>query len=910
MSRRASRWLPLLVFTALGVALLAGAFEGWTRLGGKDWNYFLGQTQAEVTTLQRYGQLPLWTPWRTGGQPTLAQPETMLLSPVTPLALAFGTLAAFKLLLLPLFVTGALGLLAFARRSGLSGAAAWAPALLFFGSGVFPLYVSGGWPNWLCALALLPWLLWSLRRAEDDLRWIALAALLYAGLLLCGAIYQFVFVPLFLLVETSVRALATRRARPLLVLGAALGAGLLLAAPRVLPLFEIYGLHPRQVPGDEEALPLSLLPRVWLGIALPPLTSPRAGMVVAADGAAYWPYVGAFVGPIGLALAALGLLAGRAALGWLAAGALFLWMALGSAVRPALWPHLHDLPVLGSMHAPQRLVLVSTLCLALLAGWGAQQLQQLLAHRLPPRAAQAGTAALLALVVLGLVVVNAPIARTAFQLEPTPGLSFATEFRQEDVPARPEQAGGEGYEAVLRNVGSIHGISDIPSPRVARPHDAPDYRGEVWLLGGHGTVESHLTPNVITVSARLEADDVLVVNQSWFPGWVASEAGGAGAVGSSGAADRAPGRPLVDHEGLLSLPLGAGVHELRLQYRPKAVAHGAALGALALLLAATWLLVRRAGPVQRVGRPEVAALAGCLLLGGWMVLERPRLPASRAPPVAVRLPALAGALRVSPAADVQAALDAAPAGALVLLAPGDYAGFTLRREATLCAQPGGAVRVTSRVRVEGLPAGEQVLLMGRPDDPLVLEQPLELAECRGGVALQHVRGGAALEADLAAAADGVGWVALVDSNLTATPPDPQGRLLRMPAATSPGAPEGDRPTLALTLSPLPARLVVLELRGAPGARGTVLLGLRPGHHPVRAGEPPIGVDLSGLYVTLPVQLGDDGRLEFHLRAPLGRMEPGQGLFAQFATAELVDGRWRLSLGPADGRYFEFVDAPR
>ena len=893
MGERASRrLLPLLVYTALGVALLAGALQGWTRLGGKDWNYFLGQTQAEVTTLQHYGQLPLWTPWRTGGQPTLAQPETMLLSPVTPLALVVGTLAAFKLLLLPLFVIGCLGLQAFSRRIGLSGAAAWAPALLFFGSAVFPLYVSGGWPNWLCALALLPWLLWSLRRAEDDLRWIALAALLYAGLLFCGAIYHFVFVPLFLLVEAGVRALATRRARPLLVLLAALGAGLLLAAPRVLPLFEIYGLFPRQVPGDEEALPLSLLARVWLGTELPPLTSPRAGMVVAPDGAAYWPYVGAFVGPVVLALAALGLTAGRAALGWLAAGALFLWMALGSAATPALWPALHDLPVLGSMHAPQRLVLVTTLCLALLAGWGAQRLQQLLAARVPPRAAQWGMAALLAVVVLRLVMANAPIARTAFLLEPTAGLAFAADFRQEDVPARPEQAGGEGYEAVLRNVGSINGISDIPSPRVARAHDAPDYRGEVWLLGGHGTVQAQLTPNVITVTARLDADDVLVVNQSWFPGWIASERAASAAAGPP------PARPLVNHEGLLSLPLATGEHVLRLEYRPQAVARGAALGALALLVVIAWLLVRRDAPVPRVGRPEVAALAGCLLLGGWMALERPRLPASPAPPVAVRLPALADALRVDPGANLQAALDAAPAGALVLLAPGDYAGFTLRREATLCAQPGGAVRVTSAVRVEGLPAGEQVLLMGRPDDALVLEAPLELRGCRGGVALQHVRG-PALEADLAAAE--TGWVALVDASLTAMPPDPQGRLLRMPAAA---------PSLALTLSPLPARLAVLELRGVPGARGAVLLGLRPGHHPLRAGEPPIGVDLSGLYVTLPVQLDDGGHLELHLRAPLGRMQPGQGLFAQFATAEMVDGRWKLSVGPADGRFFEFVDAPR
>ena len=59
-----------------------------------------------------------------------------------------------------------------------------------------------------------------------------------------------------------------------------------------------------------------------------------------------------------------------------------------------------------------------------------------------------------------------------------------------------------------------------------------------------------------------------------------------------------------------------------------------------------------------------------------------------------------------------------------------------------------------------------------------------------------------------------------------------------------------------------------------------------------------------------MQLGDDGRLELHLRAPLGRMQPGQGLFAQFATAALVDGRWKLDPGPADGRYFEFVETGR
>lgn len=60
-------------------------------------------------------------------------------------------------------------------------------------------------------------------------------------------------------------------------------------------------------------------------------------------------------------------------------------------------------------------------------------------------------------------------------------------------------------------------------------------------------------------------------------------------------------------------------------------------------------------------------------------------------------------------------------------------------------------------------------------------------------------------------------------------------------------------------------------------------------------------------MTLPVQLPESGRLELRLRAPLRLMEPGQGLFAQFATAEMSEGKWRVILGPADGRYFEFVE---
>lgn len=707
------------------MSLLAGAWRGWDRIGVNDWNYFLSQTQAEVTSIARYGQWPLWTPWRVGGQPTLGQPETMLYSPVTPLALLVGTLAAYKLLLLPVFLAGCLGMHALAGALGLRGRARLVPALLFFGSTIYPLYVVGGWPNWLCAMAILPWLLLACRRATDDLRWVPAAALLYAGLLYCGALFHFVMLPVFLALEALGRCLARRGPAPLLALAVIGLLGVLLAAPRVVPLLEMYGAFPRLRSQVQDDLPPSVLPEIWLQSELPDLSTPRSPLVVRPDGGAYWIYVGSYLGPVGLALAALGLLSLRRAIAWLVAGGATLWLAFGTAVTPSPWERLHDLPVYASMHSPQRLVPLVTLCLAVLAGLGFQRLELGLA-RLPARAARALGWTALALLVVPLLVVGAPVTRHAFTIAPAPGLEHGP-FRQRALPARPQQWGGENYEAVLANVGSVHGFSDIPSPRAAVPEDDPRYRGEVHLLDGHGTVDATITPNRIEVDALLDAPDRLVVNQTWFPGWRAE--GGVSATP-------------VPHEDLLSLPLPAGRHRFTLAYRPRSVPLGLLYGLGAAVVAGLWLLARRRAPVRRPGAAEWAALAGCLVLAAGIERERPPLqgaPPSRTEPHPVIANArVADAGRDGPGA-LQVALDAAAPGDVVLVRPGRYDAPRLQRGAALYAQPGGRVRLAGTLRVEGLPAGQFVALVGRDDAPLELECAVVLRDCAGTVVLQSAR---------------------------------------------------------------------------------------------------------------------------------------------------------------------------
>ncbi len=733
--------LAWLLFGALGLALLFNAYDtGWNRIGGQDWNFFLSQSQAEVSSITTWEQFPLWAPWRRGGQPSFGQAQSMLLSPVTPIALAVGVLAAFKLLLLPIFLAGCLGMYALAGQLRLRGLARLVPALVFFGSSIFPLHVRGGLPNYLFAFALLPWILYSLRRARADLRWLALAALLTAGLLLCGAVYHFVFFPLYFLIDASAESASLRSLRPLLLLGAALLCAVALGAPRLLPVADVWSQYPRPVAAEKSGLSTELMLRAWLDPELPDLSTPQSAFVLTPGAGAYWVYAGAFIGPLALLFAALGLRNWRRTWGWLLAGVFFGWLSMGDGATPSLWAALHRLPVFGSMRFPERQLALATFSIALLAGHGFQQFESWVRERLrrtddelEPR-----SAVVLAAIVVPLVLVNASITRDAFNVEPAPRQTARAAFRQEQVAGRPEQWGGEVYESVLANVGNPQGMSDIPTPPVVRAVGEPGYRGEVYLLAEHGAVLAEITPNVITVSAQLSEPDVLMVNQNYFGGWRAE-----------GDLPDFVEQDLTNRDHLLALPLPPGNFHLRLVYSPPGVARGFLLGGLAAAILGAWCLARRRATADQPGRADLVAL---LAMAGLAVCVLASVPPPQEAPLAEELNWVQGAYVVDADADaeagagangptfrdVQSALDAAPPGSRVVLRPGEYDGFVLRKPLLLAALSGGPVRVRSPVEVTGLEEGQRACLLALGSDPIELASSLSVHGGAGLLQLQSV----------------------------------------------------------------------------------------------------------------------------------------------------------------------------
>jgi hypothetical protein len=970
------------LYASLAVVMLWPALTSGGRLGGKDWNAFIGQAQAEAETLLQWNEFPAWNPWRRGGQVSFAQPESMLLTPVTPMALRFGAVLAFKLLLVPLFVACGLGLRALARDLGLRGAAAALPGALFLCAGPLPLYVNGGLPNWLFGMAILPWLLLASRRAATHRGWLIGGAALFALLLFAGSVHHFVFFPLLLAAEALARAIRERSVVPLLR-SAALGvAGVALSLVRLVPLLELFSEFPRRLDASGRFMPPELMARSLL---LPHPEGALEGLTVTVQGGSvlYWVDCGAFVGPVAALLACVAILAAwRAAWPFALIGGAFAWLAAGSGVQPSLWDALHRLPVYESMQAPERFMGYIAFAIVLLAGFGAAEVVRWVERR------GAGGARLVAgatfvLAVAPLLWFDAEIARSAFPVaaptDVTPTRWGAMKparapFAQGRFANEREQWGGPLYEAVLRNRGNVDGQSDVPSLPAAKALDALDYRGEAFLAEGRGEITAlEMTPNRARVAANLTAPDRLVVNQTWFPGW----------------RDAATGRRCEPHAGLIALPLEPGAHQVELEFAPASIPIAAGLSALALAVLLAWSVALRrerrrmaasvaagasvASPAApRPGAPfsweryaaqrglpaplrllpaDVGALAAaCVMAAGVMGWHARREPCGASPPI-VPWRETAIAVAADDGGALQRAVDGAAAGAVVRLAAGDYERAVIRRGVTLVADPLGGARLRHLV-IEDLAAGERVAVLGvalGAAAPAPVERgTLRIERCTGPVVVQGageiasppieppdltIRGSVQVvlldvsvaeaevtDSTVAAArlrASGLGaeraTVAVSDSECGAVELREGGRLHR--AGSRDGAPGQPPPPSALSLrltQPLgDGRSARIELRGPPGAKGTLIVA-RDAELVALKGRnlgQLRGPRFDGREILFPFELPSSGEQRIPVIPVAEDSRPGDGWFFQaFLKADESDGAaGGLTYSAMDGG---LLDPPR
>jgi len=317
----------------------------------------------------RVGKLPFWTPYVFSGMPFLADPQLGAWYPLNfPFFVAGITPRAIEWQLALHAFLAALGGYLLARDLLGSRAAGVFTGIFFAFSGLFTEHSSH--VGIFQAAALLPWLLWTGRRAMYGARWLPAVTVVAACIVLIGhfqtALYSFFALAILLAVEAARGTAAERWRRAAAALAcAALGAATL-PAVMVLPGMELTGQSIRASGDYRHDAGAALTPGSLLTLVSPdrygaPEVENYNGPQ---DITQFYLYMGILLVP----LAVLGATAVRArwqALALVVAGG---WYALGPPA--GLYSLVTWLPGFRSVRAPVHMWLVVALGLALLAGAG------------------------------------------------------------------------------------------------------------------------------------------------------------------------------------------------------------------------------------------------------------------------------------------------------------------------------------------------------------------------------------------------------------------------------------------------------------------------------------------------------------------------------------------------------------
>lgn len=206
------------------------------------------------------GQFPLWNPYLFAGNPLLANFQSAAFSPLNILFFILPFARAWSLLILFQSFLGMIFMFLFLRELKISRGGSLAGAVSFGFSGFMVVWMTYGTLS--LTVVWLPLLLWAVEKSfkKSNIRFLSLISLVSAFSIFSGHFQTSLYVLLTVAAYTIFKFWQTKNLRKLFLTFGFLFLGILLAAPQILPSFELYsqsvrGLSFRQT----EAIPLSYL---------------------------------------------------------------------------------------------------------------------------------------------------------------------------------------------------------------------------------------------------------------------------------------------------------------------------------------------------------------------------------------------------------------------------------------------------------------------------------------------------------------------------------------------------------------------------------------------------------------------------------------------------------------------------
>jgi hypothetical protein len=227
-----SRVIPGLLFILLVLAVWADPLFFRRSFAGRDLIAYNLPMEKTIHDAYARGEWPLWSPNISGGRPLLPNPNAGAMYPIRMLLSPVRFPVAAKLFTVLHWAAAGLGILILLGSIGASRAAAWVSAVTYAFSGV--AVSEFYFPHIQPGMALLPWIVWAVRRPAGTASRVFVLSLLLALDMLAGDVFTIGLAILCAVAWILCEEERAKRRRDLGVLAGATALAALAALPQIV----------------------------------------------------------------------------------------------------------------------------------------------------------------------------------------------------------------------------------------------------------------------------------------------------------------------------------------------------------------------------------------------------------------------------------------------------------------------------------------------------------------------------------------------------------------------------------------------------------------------------------------------------------------------------------------------------
>ncbi len=562
--------IALGIFFIVALLFLLPIFANIANWGFYDWDQHFFYHGSARNSIVKFAQVPLWNPFYCGGMPLLANPQSVFLSPFFLFVLIFDTVVGIKLEILAYLVLGLFGMFLLSRKLGMKAIPSYLSAFVFMLSTWFSARVLVGHTTFF-PFALLPWAV--LFYFYEKRHFALLSSVVLAVMFLSGGVYPFYFTAMFLGLYALFDSIEKKSIKPISTVLLILLFAVLFSAVKLVPTLEYTkGMSQQDVQLNSVSMEirglLALNQDVIKNDAVNGRNSAEENLpekTLAGEVPWGWHEYSAYIGIFALLLVLVSALNYRKNWKLLVIAALFFILSLGDFSPVPLWSILRQIPFLGALHGPSRLLIMFVFSAALLAGKALSDIK--------PINNRYFAGGMLLIVLLNLFFVSRPLLSDAFVVEP---LSINTDDFTEYIHIYSGDQFLSQYPNMLQNLDTVNCYERIHPKTMVVPQITfngelnKKFIGNAFLSGTNRTFPiSYFSPNRVVVDVN-NASGSLVLNQNYLPGW------------------KARGKEVFSYSGLIAAKVERADRKIEFYYAPETFYIGIVISLIGIAFAVSF----------------------------------------------------------------------------------------------------------------------------------------------------------------------------------------------------------------------------------------------------------------------------------------------------------------------------------